>query len=123
MAFRKRFFRRLESDKGFIVKQRYSFRELPDTFCHSYIEYREDDRIARVVLHPSEGALTIFLDEPVKWLPPYDCEPIPEEKRKEILENIVDALRFRKSGIRVIERALGREKHAALIRELKAKRK
>jgi hypothetical protein len=123
LAFRKRFFRRLESDKGYIVKQRYSFRELPDAFSHSYMEYREGYRIARVVLHPSEGALTIFLDEPVKWLPPYDREPIPEEKRKEILGNIVEALRFCKSGTRVIERMKGREKLDALTKELKARRK
>ena len=97
---RKRLFNRVESDAGFVVKIR-SFK--------GYVEYREGRRIARVPVQPifGRGLVSVYMDTPIKWNPPHSSNSIPEEKRTEILKNIVDAMRFRKYTVEVVEKTLG----------------
>jgi hypothetical protein len=44
----------------------------------------------------------VHKDEEVKWNPPHDAEVIPEEKRKQILQNVVDAMRFRRFRVEMV---------------------
>lgn len=87
MAFRKLLFNRVESDVGFRVKVR--------TF-KSYVEYREGQRIARIPVERVLGEVTVnvYATTAVQWAPPYNSEVVSEEKKKEILNNVVDAMRF-----------------------------
>jgi hypothetical protein len=100
MVLRKRFFNRVEGDAGFVVKLR-PFR--------GYVEYREGRRIARVRVQPifGKGMVSVYMDTPIKWNPPHTSDLIPEERRTEMLKNIVDALRFRKYTVEVVEKTIG----------------
>ena len=99
MAFRKLLFNRVASDAGFRVKVR--------TF-KSYVEYREEKRIARVPVDRVLGEVTVnvYSNTPVEWKPPYVTEVISEVKRKEILTNVVDAMRFLKYNVELVGAAL-----------------
>lgn len=87
MAFRKLLFNRVESDAGFRVKIRP---------IQGFVEYREESRIARLPVEPVMGRpLTyVYKDTEVVWNPPHSEEIISEEKRQQILTNIVAALKF-----------------------------
>jgi hypothetical protein len=100
MVLQKRLFNRVESDAGFVVKIR-AFK--------GYVEYREGRRIARVPVQPifGRGLVSVYMDTPIKWNPPHTSNLIPEEKRTEILKNIVDAMRFRKYTVEVVEKTIG----------------
>ena len=100
MVLRKRLFNRVESDAGFVVKIRAS---------KGYVEYREGHRIARVPVQPifGRGLVTVYMDTPIKWNPPHNSDLIPEEKRAEMLKNIVDAMRFRKYTVELVEKTIG----------------
>jgi len=89
MGFRKRLFNRVESDSGFIVKIRV---------FSGYVEYREGHRVAKIPVEPvmGETVVNVYANTSIKWEHPYVSDLISEEKRKEILTNVVDALRFRK---------------------------
>ena len=96
MAFKKRLFNRVQSDLGFMVKIRA---------FQSYVEYREGNRVATVPVHLVMGRffVNVYSDTPVEWNPPHASQPVSEEKRIEILKNIVDALNFRKYPAELIE--------------------
>jgi hypothetical protein len=47
------------------------------------------------------------MDTPIKWSMPNTSSSITEEKRAEILKNIIDAMRFRKYTVEVVEKTLG----------------
>lgn len=100
MMLRKRLFNRVESDAGFTVKIR-AFK--------GYVEYREAPRTARVPVQPIFGraVITVYMDTPIKWNSPYSSELIPEAKRTEILKNIIDAMRFRKYTVEVVQKTVG----------------
>ena len=44
----------------------------------------------------------VYKNEKVEWNPPHEGEVISEEKRKEILQNVVDAMRFRKFNVEMV---------------------
>jgi hypothetical protein len=96
MAFRKLLFNRVASDAGFRIKVR--------TF-KSYVEYREEKRIARVPVDRVLGEVTVnvYSNTPVEWKPPYNDDVISEEKRREILKNIVDAMCFLNYSAKFVE--------------------
>ena len=96
MSFRKRLFNRVQSDAGFTVKVRA---------FGGYVEYREGHRIARIPVQPVMGKalVNIYGNTVVKWNPPYADEGISEVKRKEILNNVADAMRFLKYPVELIE--------------------
>jgi hypothetical protein len=95
VKFRHILFNRVKSDAGFIVKIRH---------IEGFAEYREGDRIAVVTVDPVVGQplSIVHKDEEVKWNPPHDAEVIPEEKRKQILQNVVDAMRFRRFRVEMV---------------------
>jgi hypothetical protein len=103
MAFRKLLFNRVESDAGFRVKVR-SFR--------FFVEYREGKRVARIPVQPVIGKalVNVYANTPVAWKAPYDSEEISEEKRTEILANIVDAMLFLKYPVELVKTRAEREK-------------
>jgi len=96
VGFRKLLFNRVESDTGFRVKVR-SF--------SLYVEYKEGKRVARIPVQPVMGKplVNVYGNTAVEWKPPYASEVIAEEKRKEILKNIVDAMRFLKYNVELVE--------------------
>ena len=86
MIFHKLLFNRVESDAGFRVKIR---------IVSGYVEYREGERVATIgVDRGTEVRALISANTPVKWNPPYESDLISEERRKEILNNVVAALRY-----------------------------
>ena len=94
MQFRKLLFNRIESDTGFRVKIR---------IFSGYVEHREGKRVAIIGVDRGTDALALISSKaPVKWNPPYESEGISEGKRKEILDNVVAALRFRKVSVELI---------------------
>ena len=95
MEFRRLLFNRVESDAGFRVKVR-SF--------SLYVEYREGKHVARIPVQPVMGKplVNVYANTPVEWKPPYSSEVIPEATRKEILKNVVDAMRFLKYNVELV---------------------
>ena len=95
MKFRHILFNRVKSDAGFVVKIRN---------IEGYAEYREGDRIAVVTVDPVVGQplSRVYKNEKVEWKPPHEGEVISEEKRKAILQNVVDAMRFRKFNVDMV---------------------
>lgn len=86
MNFRRLLFNRVESDSGFRVKIR---------IFSGYVEYREGKRVATIGIDRGSGALALLSAKAsVKWNPPYESELITEDRKKEILDNVVAALRF-----------------------------
>jgi len=100
LVLRKKLFNRVAGDTGFVVKIR-AFK--------GYVQYREGDRIATVRVQPvfGRGVISVYLDTPVKWNPPHTLDAITEEKRTEILKNIIDAMRFRKYVVEVVHKTIG----------------
>ena len=94
MKFRHILFNRVKSDAGFIAKIRY---------IEGFAEYREGDRIAAVTVDPVVGQpLSIVHGRGGQMESPHDAEVIPEEKRKQILQNVVDAMRFRRFRVEMV---------------------
>ena len=94
MQFRKRLFNRIESDAGFWIKIR---------IFSGYVEYREGQRIATIAVDRGTDVLALISSKtPVRWNPPHESEAISEERRKEILDNVVAALRFRKLSVELV---------------------
>jgi len=86
MKFRRLLFNRVESDAGFRVKIR---------IVSGYIEYREGQKVATIGVDRGSNVMALlYSSRSVKWNPPYESELISEERTKEILENVVAALRF-----------------------------
>ena len=96
MGFRKRLFNRVESDTGFIAKVRV-FR--------GYVEYREGHRVAKIPVQLVMGRflVNVYANTAVEWKPPHASEVVPEEKRKKILNHVVDVLRFLKYPVELLE--------------------
>jgi hypothetical protein len=99
MGFRRLLFNRVESDAGFRVKVR-SF--------SLYVEYREGKRVARIPVQPVMGKplVNVYANTPIEWKPPYVAEIISEVKRKEILSNVVDAMRFLEYNVELVGAAV-----------------
>jgi len=95
MGFRKRLFNRVESDAGFTVKIRA---------FGGYVEYREGHRVARIPAQPVMGKalINVYADTPITWNLPHGSDPVSETKRKEILNSIVDAMRFLNYPVEII---------------------
>jgi hypothetical protein len=95
MAFRHLLFNIVKSDAGFTVKIR-SFK--------GYVEYREGKRVSIIPVYHVYGRPEAHIkrDTPITWKPPYSSEAIPEDKRKEILQNIVEAMRYRKYPAEIV---------------------
>lgn len=100
MMLRYKMFNRVASDTGFVIKIRA---------FSGFVEYREGDRIAKVLVQPvfGRGLISVYMDTPVKWNPPHSSELIVEQKRSEILKCIVEALRFRHYKVEVVEKTIG----------------
>lgn len=94
--FRKRLFNRVQSDAGFVVKIRA---------FGGYVEYREGGRVARIPVQPVMGKalVNVYENTPVKWKSPHAAEPISEDKRKEILANVIGAMRFLNYPVELVE--------------------
>lgn len=95
MALRKKLFNKVESDSGFVVKIRA---------FQGFVEYREGQRIARVPVEPVIGKplVHVYKNTEIKWSPPNSDELIAEDKRGEILANIVEAMKFRKYAVELV---------------------
>jgi len=95
MAFRHMLFNIVKSDKGFTVKIR-SFK--------GYVEYREGKKVLLVPVYHVFGKPEAYVkkDTVIRWKSPHSAEEIPEDKRKEILQNIVDAMQFRKYPAKIV---------------------
>jgi len=89
-------FNRVRSDEGFTVKLR-PFR--------GFVEYREDDHVAVIPVYPLIGQVMVHVLEatPIIWKEPYSSEPIEEQRRKKILERIIEALRFRGCRVELVK--------------------
>jgi hypothetical protein len=100
MILRKKLFNRVASDAGFIVKIRA---------FQGFVEYREGRRTATVPVQPVFGRalISVYLDTPIKWNAPDSADTISEEQRTRILKNIVEAMRFRKYEVEVVEKTIG----------------
>ncbi len=82
-------FNRDRSDEGFTVKLRV---------FNGFVEYREEDHVAVIPVYPLIGQVrwsTVRDATPIIWKEPYSSEPIEEQRRRKILERIIEALRFR----------------------------
>ena len=81
-------FNRVKSNTGFVVKIR---------IFEGHSEYREGNRIATIPVQLAIGQPLAYLskDTVIKWKPPFENEEISEDKRKEILQNTAEAMRFR----------------------------
>jgi hypothetical protein len=88
-------FNRVKSDAGFIVKIRT---------IEGFVQYREGDRVAIVSVERVMGKSQTLLhkDTVIKWNPPHDTEVIVPEKRNEILQNVIEAMRFRKYQVEMV---------------------
>ncbi len=95
MALRKKLFNRVVSDSGFVVKIRA---------FQGFVEYREGRKTARVPVEPVFGKplVHVYKNTEIKWSQPHSDELIAEEKRREILVNIVEAMRFRKYAVELV---------------------
>lgn len=67
---------------------------------HGFVECREGRRVARVPVQPAWTT--------IKWNPSHASESIPEEKRAEILESVVNAMRSCKYIVEVVEKTIGK---------------
>jgi len=62
------------------------------------LEYREGDHVLRVGVERAAVDVDwiIYLGSIAGWLPPYQHEPVSEEKRQQIRERVIAALDFLK---------------------------
>jgi hypothetical protein len=68
------------------------------------IEYREGERVMFVdseVLATGHG-IAVFKRSLKGWRPPHDSEPLSDEKKQEILNNISRAINFRKESVEIL---------------------
>ncbi len=95
MKFRRGFFNTIKSDAGFSIKSRT---------IEGYVEYREGDRRAIITIYNDFTQARAFLrkDTVINWKSPHDSEVVPEEKRREILRNVFEALRFNTCPIEMV---------------------
>lgn len=95
MAFQTLLFNRVKSDEGFRVKIRA---------YQGFVEYREGSKIARVPVEPIIGKplVHVYNNTEITWNPPHSAEVIPDTKRKQILQNIVEAMKFRKYAVELV---------------------
>ena len=86
----------VRSDEGFTVKLR---------IFRGFVEYQEGDHIAVIPVSPVMGEPLVRISEatPIIWKEPHSSETIEEQKRQKILQNIVDALKFRKCGYEIVK--------------------
>lgn len=83
----------VKSSKGFII-QFTARREM---------QYQENEHILKIEVEggrDDSGAynLAVYAQDIKYWQPPYDNEVISEEEKKEIIQNISEALDFMKIG-------------------------
>ena len=75
----------VQSDTGFSI----------EVLGRTGIEYREADKVlfvdSEVLATP---AIAIYVKSIHLWKPPFDSEPIPNEKKDEIIRNIQQAIKF-----------------------------
>jgi|SRR5206468_11708147 len=92
-------FNRVRSDEGFTVKLRV---------FKGFVEYREDHHVAIIPVYPLVGQVMVHVLEatPIIWKEPYSSEPIDEERRRKILERIIEALRFRGCRVEMVKTRL-----------------
>ena len=88
-------FNRVRSDEGYTVKLR---------IFKGFVEYREQDHVATIPVNPLIGQLMVHVLEttPIVWNEPYSSEAIDEERRRKILDRIVEVLRFRGCTARLV---------------------
>jgi hypothetical protein len=69
-----------------------------------YAEYREGNHVAIVPVDRSVGQYgsQINKNAVIKWNPPYSSDEITEEKRNQILQNVIEAMRFRKYTVELV---------------------
>ncbi|PYO56289.1 MAG: hypothetical protein DMD83_15165 [Candidatus Rokuibacteriota bacterium] len=72
---------------------------------NGFVEYREDDHVAVIPVYPLIGQVMVHVLDatPIIWKEPYSSEPIEEQRRKKILERIIEALRFRGCRVELVK--------------------
>lgn len=95
MTLRHILFNRVKSDSGFVVKIRT---------MDGYAEYREGNHVAIVPVDRVIGQYGSLIKKNavLKWNAPHSSEEISEDKRKQILQNVVEAMRFRKYTVELV---------------------
>ena len=74
------------------------------------MEYRESDKtmfIESEILMIDIPTVAIWRDRIRSWGPPYDSEPISEQKQTEILQHICAALKWRNTQVEIHSQATG----------------
>ncbi len=88
-------FNRVRSDEGFVVKIRvYS----------GYVEYRKGDRVAVVPVEPVVGQplVRVSYSTQFAWSAPHASDAMEERHRVDILNRIVEVLRFKNLRVEVV---------------------
>ena len=72
------------------------------------VEYEEDGKVATIEIEggmtrPGEVDWLVYAQTFHGWLPPYESEEINGEKRKQILQNVSDALSLLGMPYKVVE--------------------
>lgn len=62
------------------------------------LEYRERDHVIRIGVETAAVDVdwVIYMPSAIRWLPPYEHEPISEEKHRQVRERVTESLDFLK---------------------------
>jgi hypothetical protein len=62
------------------------------------VEYREGDHVTRIGVekYAVDVDWVIYMPSKIDWLPPYQHEPVSEEKRQQVRERVIECLDFLK---------------------------
>jgi len=60
------------------------------------LEYRERDHVIRIGVETAapDADWIIYMRSAIGWLPPYQHEPMSEEKRQQVRERVIKSLDF-----------------------------
>jgi hypothetical protein len=62
------------------------------------VEYREGDHVIRIGVErfTVDADWVTYMPSKIDWLPPYQHEPVSEEKRQQVRERVIESLDFLK---------------------------
>ncbi len=95
--FKKKWPRKIISDKGYEVQ----------ILSRGSLTYKVNERLLKINSEYYTGesgdlGIAIYKNSIKKWMPPYDKDIIDNNKENEILENITNALEFKKIKVEII---------------------
>lgn len=82
----------MQSDTGFSV----------EILGRTGIEYREPGKVMFVDSEVLQKGIAVFKNTITRWNPPHEAEVITEDKRREIIQHIRDAVSFLDDFVEVI---------------------